>query len=97
MLGLKKICKVTILTLISLFSFRDACASDIDLNIPSLNTMFNIFGLSITGSQILLMGMGVCVLGMSFGLYEYIRIKNMPAHSSMKMFQKQFMKHAKLI
>lgn len=84
MLGFKKICKVTILTLISLFSFRDAWASDIDLNIPSLNTMFNIFGLSITGSQILLIGMGVCVLGMLFGLYEYIRIKNMPAHSSMK-------------
>ena len=84
MFGFKKMCKFSIFTLISLCFFKNANASEIDLNIPSLDTIFNIFGLTITGSQILLIGMGVCILGMLFGLYEFVRIKKMPTHISMK-------------
>ncbi len=60
-----------------------ASASEIDLNIPSLDVGYHIWGLDITGAQILLYGMGVCVLGMFFGWYEFAKIKKMPAHKSM--------------
>lgn len=44
---------------------------------------YNIFGHAITGSQILFYGMWICVLGMIFGFWEFIKIKKMPAHKSM--------------
>lgn len=84
MFSFKKICKISMFALMSLFLFKDAYASEIDLNIPSLDTIFNILGLTISGSQILFAGMIVCVLGMIFGLYEFVRIKKMPSHISMK-------------
>ena len=60
-----------------------AQASEIDLNIPSLDVGYNIFGLSMTGSEILMYGLGICILGMLFGLYEFFKIKKIPAHESM--------------
>ena len=65
------------------FLSGNALASEIDLKIPSLDVAYDIFGYGITGSQILLYGMGICVLGMIFGLYEFIKIKGMPAHKAM--------------
>ena len=58
-------------------------ASEIDLNIPHLNAVFNIFGFSLSGAEILSLGLIVCGLGMLFGLWEFLRIKKMPAHSAM--------------
>ncbi len=83
MLKLKKLCTVTFGAMFSMLLIRDAHASEIDLNIPSLDVVFNIFGIYITGSQILFIGMIVCLLGMLFGLYEFISIKKMPTHKSM--------------
>ncbi|MBE6450827.1 MAG: sodium-translocating pyrophosphatase [Alphaproteobacteria bacterium] len=83
MLKFGKLSKVFMFALLSLFIFKDAYASEIDLNIPSLDVMFNVFGLSISGSDILLAGMVVCVLGMLFGVYEFVHIKKMPTHKSM--------------
>ncbi len=60
-----------------------AYASEIDLNIPSLDVGYNIYGLSITGSQILAYGIGICVLGMLFGMYEFFKIKGIRAHEAM--------------
>ena len=60
-----------------------ASASEIDLNIPALDVGYHIFGIDITGSQILLYGMIICVLGMLFGLREFVNIKKLPAHKSM--------------
>ena len=60
-----------------------AFASEIDLKIPSLDVQYNIFGLSITGSQILFYGLAICVFGFLFGLYEFVGIKRMPAHKAM--------------
>ena len=60
-----------------------AAASEIDLKIPSLDVMFDIFGMSVSGVQILAFGLIICVLGMAFGWYEFHKIKNMPAHKSM--------------
>ncbi|MFI3240968.1 MAG: sodium-translocating pyrophosphatase [Alphaproteobacteria bacterium] len=60
-----------------------ASASEIDLKIPMLDVDYNIFGLSLTGSQILLYGIVICALGMLFGLREFVSIKKLPAHKSM--------------
>lgn len=65
------------------FLSGNALASEIDLKIPSLDVGYNIFGHAITGSQILFYGMWICVLGMLFGFWEFIKIKKMPAHKSM--------------
>ena len=43
MFGFRKMCKFSIFTLISLCFLKNANASEIDLNIPSLDTIFNIF------------------------------------------------------
>ncbi len=84
MLSLKKIGAFTSAALLMLAAFTgNACASEIDLNIPALDVDYNIFGYAITGSQILFYGLGICVLGLIFGWYEFIKIKNMPAHKSM--------------
>ena len=81
MLKINQLFKAASAALFSMFFIlNNAHASEIDLHIPSLNVAFNIFGTTVTGSNILLAGMGVCILGMLFGLYEFIRIKNLPAH-----------------
>lgn len=84
MLNMKKLGSFAFALLLTLgFASGSALASEIDLNVPTLDVGYNIFGYAITGSQILLYGMGVCVLGMIFGWYEFIKIKHMPAHESM--------------
>ena len=83
MLKFNKYGKALFIALFSLFIFQDAYASEIDLNIPTLDVAFNIFGFSVPGTQILFFGLIVCALGMLFGLYEFAHIKNMPTHKSM--------------
>ena len=84
MLSLKKIGAFTSAFLLMLAAFTGkASASEIDLNIPMLDVGYNIFGYAVTGSQILFFGLGICVLGLFFGLYEFVKIKKMPAHKSM--------------
>ena len=62
---------------------RTAGASEIDLKVPLLDVEYDFWGLSLTGSQILLYGLVICALGMLFGFYEFCKIKKMPAHKSM--------------
>lgn len=49
-------------------------ASEADLKIPDLNPEQN---------QLLLYGIVVCILGVVFGIYQYISVKKLPAHKSM--------------
>lgn len=60
-----------------------AYASEAELHIPELNTMYNLFGASVSGTSILFWGMIVAIAGMGFGLMEFMRIKKLPAHQSM--------------
>jgi K(+)-stimulated pyrophosphate-energized sodium pump len=50
-----------------------------DLVIPPLEQTF----LGMTGHQLLLIGLGICVLGIVFGLVQYAQIRNLPVHKSM--------------
>lgn len=82
--SLKKFSGLALAFLLTMgFLSGNALASEIDLKIPSLDVGYNIFGHAITGSQILFYGMWICVLGMIFGFWEFIKIKKMQAHKSM--------------
>ena len=58
-------------------------ASELDLQIPVLDTSYQLFGNPVSGVALLLAGLGVCVLGMLFGLVMFNQVKGMPAHRSM--------------
>ncbi len=57
--------------------------SEIDLNLPDLSKV-SFFNGSVDGHQLLLYGIGVCVLGLVFGLVIYSQLKNMAVHRAMK-------------
>ncbi len=81
---LKKVKGLTGWLLAIFLSMTDgAIASEIDLKIPSLDVVYNLFGFEITGSQILLYGLGICAFGLLFGLCEFVGIKKLPAHKVM--------------
>ncbi|MGE4107526.1 MAG: sodium-translocating pyrophosphatase [Bacteriovoracia bacterium] len=60
-----------------------AFGSEADLHIPELGVMFNVFGSEVSGNTLLFWGMVLSILGMGFGLIEFMRIKKLPAHKSM--------------
>ena len=66
--------KKTFLLFLFLFNGSYVFASEADLKIPTLN-----------GNQqsILIAGLFVCLLGLIFGIYQYIKVKNLKAHQSM--------------
>jgi len=69
-----RLISLIILTL-TLFSIATPLfASEAELKIPVLNA---------TQNKLLMIGFLICFLGMCFGLYEYIKVKSLPAHKSM--------------
>ena len=69
------------LALTALAGARPAAASEAELVLPDLGS---VSFLGMTGSSLLLLGLGVCVLGMVFGLVMYNQLKNLPVHRSMR-------------
>src|SRR3989449_8052674 len=51
-----------------------AFASELDLKLPTLDP---------GQRQLLMIGLGVCLFGMAFGMLMFTQVKNMPAHKSM--------------
>lgn len=72
-------------SLLAAFGLRssNAWASEADLHIPDLSTSFTLFGSTVTGTQILTLGLIVALVGTVFGLVEYMKIKRLPVHQSM--------------
>ncbi len=60
-----------------------ARASELNLEIPALDTTYSLFGSPVSGTSLLYGGLVVCILGMGFGLMMYNKVKAMPAHKSM--------------
>ncbi len=60
-----------------------AKASEAELHIPDLGTVFTVAGMSIPGTAILGWGSLIAFGGLIFGWIEFRRIRNLPAHSSM--------------
>jgi K(+)-stimulated pyrophosphate-energized sodium pump len=72
-LGLMSIC--------ALLTASPAAASEAELVLPDLGSV-SFFGVS--GHNLLLGGLVVCVLGLLFGLMMYVQLKNLPVHRSMR-------------
>ena len=60
-----------------------ALASELDLQIPPIETSYTIFGTTISGHTLLYAGFAACVLGMIFGFWQFRKVKALPVHSSM--------------
>ncbi len=58
-----------------------AHASEAELILPRLT---GVDFLGVDGKTLLMAGIGVCLLGMLFGLVMYVRLRNLPVHSSMR-------------
>ena len=56
-----------------------AFAGEADLKIPPLQGSF----MGMTGHNLLLIGLFICLLGIVFGLVQYSQIRNLPVHKSM--------------
>ncbi len=74
----------TLLALSAIFASTAHAAGDADIQLPAAtDAMFNVFGLSLNGSTILWVGLGMCVLGAFYGLNELRYLRGLPAHKSM--------------
>src|SRR5271165_309819 len=62
---------------------NDEPGGEASLRLPDLSSVRFLNG-GIDGHRLLLFGIGVCVLGLIFGLIIYSRLKNLPVHKSMK-------------
>jgi K(+)-stimulated pyrophosphate-energized sodium pump len=72
-----------VVALLSLAWPLAARASELDLELPRLDTVYSIFGHTILGSHLLMAGLAVCALGLLFGLAMFQQVRRMPVHASM--------------
>ncbi|HNJ33491.1 MAG TPA: sodium-translocating pyrophosphatase, partial [Leptospiraceae bacterium] len=70
-----------LLLIVAFFAPFSIFASEADLKIPDLSSVNFAIG---NGKTLLFVGMGICVLGMLFGLMEFTAIKNLPVHIAMR-------------
>jgi K(+)-stimulated pyrophosphate-energized sodium pump len=81
--SLRRLPFLGLMALFAILTATPASASEADLVLPDLaNPNITFFGM--TGHNLLLGGLGVCVLGLLFGLMMYVQLKNMPVHRSMR-------------
>ncbi len=66
----------------AVFGAVPAFASEADLILPDLGIKF--FNGAISGTSLMMIGIGVCALGLIFGLVQYTQTKNLPVHASMR-------------
>ena len=59
-----------------------AFAGEADIKVPDL-TQVSFLGGSLAGLTILNVGLLICVIGMGFGIMQYVQTKNLPAHKAM--------------
>ena len=69
-------------TLMILLSAGAAFAGEANIQLPDL-TQVTFFGGSLGGTTILNFGLLICLVGLGFGLLQYVQTKNLPAHKSM--------------
>ena len=59
-----------------------AFAGEADIKLPDL-TQVSFLGGALAGMTILNVGLIICVIGMIFGIIQYVQTKNLPAHKAM--------------
>ncbi len=70
----KKFFQASILAVLLILFATPLLASEAELNIPELSAAQN---------HLLMIGFVICFAGMGFGLYQYFKVKSLPAHKSM--------------
>jgi len=71
------------LSLLSAFAvFGDEAGGEANLRLPDLSSVT--FLGRFDGHRLLLFGIGICVLGLLFGMTIFMRLKNMPVHRAMR-------------
>jgi K(+)-stimulated pyrophosphate-energized sodium pump len=60
----------------------DEAGGEANLRLPDLSSVSFLGG--IDGHKLLLFGIGICILGLIFGMWIFNRLKNMPVHRSMR-------------
>jgi K(+)-stimulated pyrophosphate-energized sodium pump len=78
---IRTLCILLTFFTVALLLPASAGASEADLILPDLSAQ-SFQGIS--GFHLLLFGLGVCVLGMLFGVVMYRRLKSLPVHRSMR-------------
>jgi len=65
------------------FGAGAATASEADLKLPDLGEVhFSALG-GVSGTHLMMMGIGVCFLGLAFGLIQFFKTEKLPVHKSM--------------
>jgi K(+)-stimulated pyrophosphate-energized sodium pump len=77
----KSLLLLAIVGLLSLLGVSPASASEAELVLPDLGSQSF---LGVSGHNLLLAGLVVCIGGMIFGLIMYTQLKNLPVHRSMR-------------
>ncbi|MCB0350764.1 MAG: sodium-translocating pyrophosphatase, partial [Bdellovibrionales bacterium] len=75
--------KALISFVFTLIFSRLAFASEADLVLPSFAATFDVMGSSVTGTTILQWSLIIALVGSLFGVYEFVRVKALPAHKSL--------------
>ena len=78
---MRKLKTLAAVAVYAVFSSGAAFASEAELRIPDLSS---VTFLGVTGHNLLLWGLLICVLGVLFGLVQSIQISRLPVHKSMK-------------
>jgi K(+)-stimulated pyrophosphate-energized sodium pump len=61
-----------------------ALAGEADIKIPDLSLVSFNNG-TVTGHQVLMIGLGVCLLGLLFGVWQYFQTRALPVHPAMSV------------
>ncbi len=69
-------------TLMVLLAAGAAFAGEADIKLPDL-TQVSFMGGQLSGMLILNVGLVICVIGLIFGVMQYVQTKNLPAHKAM--------------
>jgi K(+)-stimulated pyrophosphate-energized sodium pump len=82
----QRVCRIGfIIFLLAFLSQLGLFASEADLKIPELNQVhFDVRGNSVSGLTLLYIGLGVCLLGMLFGVIQYIQTRRLKVHPAMQ-------------
>jgi K(+)-stimulated pyrophosphate-energized sodium pump len=82
--SVRALCVFALAMLAVAFVAPQAVASEAELVLPDLNDAATASFFGMTGHNLLLGGLFVCLLGMLFGLVMYVQLKNLPVHRSMR-------------
>jgi len=80
-LALLALIALTLLVAATPMVAQAAAGGEVNLHIPPLDSV-QVAGMN--GRVLLMFGLGVCVLGLVFGLVIYSQLKNLPVHESMR-------------